>query len=82
MEILGYLFLMIGLTMTTIGGLWFLITCFMKSFWWVLACIFIPLAEIFFLFIHWKEASKPAATAVIGGLLIGAAMLILPTPMP
>ena len=53
--------LVLGLSLVVFcfGGIWFLVTAFRQSIWWGLGCLFIPIFQLIFLFVHWSEAKKP-----------------------
>lgn len=66
MEALSPVLLLIGLIIFIIGGIWYLVTCFKKSIWWGLGCIFLPVIQIIFLFVHWSVAAKPFGIQTVG----------------
>jgi hypothetical protein len=64
-----------GLIIFVVGGLWYLVAAFRVSIWWGLACIFIPIVQLFFLFAHWQEAKRPFFLQMIGfGLILAGSM--------
>ena len=67
-----------GLLIFVFGGLWFLVAAFRESIWWGLACLFIPIVQLFFLIVHWQSARRPFAYQVFGFVLIVIAFIISP----
>jgi len=78
MEIIGGILILLGIILLIVGDIWFLIAAFRESIWWGLACLLLPIVQLFFLIVHWDEAKKPfglqlAALAVfLTGFFIGA----------
>ena len=70
--------LLVGLLIFIFGGLWFLVAAFRESIWWGLACLFIPVVQLFFLIVHWPSAKRPFAYQVFGIVLIVTAFFISP----
>jgi hypothetical protein len=58
-ELVALLVSIIGLTLLVAGGLWLLWEAFTVSVWWGLGCLLVPFVSLIFLFVHWKEASRP-----------------------
>ncbi len=77
MAILGLLVLIAGLIISLIGGIWFLVVAFRESILWGLGCIFIPFVSLFFLIIHWKDASKPFFVSLLGNGIILASIFLM-----
>ena len=75
--ICGILFVA-GLLIFIFGGLWFLVTAFRENIWWGLACLFIPMVQLFFLIVHWQSAKRPFAYQVFGFVLMLIALIISP----
>lgn len=75
---IGIGLLILGLVLAFIGGLWFLVAAFRESVLWGLACLFIPIVQLFFLIVHWDEAKKPFLLQLLGLAAIVIAMLISP----
>ena len=71
MAILGIIFMVLGLIIGLIGGIWLLVLAFKESVLWGLCCLLVPFASIVFIIMHWSDAYKPflvslAASAVYG----------------
>ena len=60
----------VGAVIWIVGSLWFLVTAFKESVLWGLGTLFFPLVGIVFLFVHWKEASKPFGVSLLGAALV------------
>jgi len=70
-----YLILLcLGLLISGVGALWLICVAFQESVAWGLGVLFVPFANIVFLFRHWDVAKKPFLISLLGGLLLGAAM--------
>jgi hypothetical protein len=68
----------IGLILSAVGGIWFLVAAFKVSIWWGLACLFLAPAQLVFLFKHWREARKPFAVGLLamGVILVGVYLMV------
>ncbi len=72
----------LGIVISAVGGIWFLVAAFKVSVLWGLLCLFVPLAQIVFLITHWKEVRKPFAICLLSmGLLFAAAFLMVEHPL-
>ena len=70
--------IVVGILAALVGGTMMLVAAFRQSVWWGLAYLFVPLASLVFLFIHWAEARKGfwinlAGVALLVGGLFSAA---------
>ena len=79
MEILAMLLVVVGITVTLIGGVWFLVESFRESIWWGLGCLLINPIQFIFLFVHWDAAKKPFGVEVLGFAIL---MQVLSFPRP
>ena len=59
MDLIAPILIIAGGLIYCIGGILFLIAAFRQSIWWGLACLFLPIVQIFFLIVHWPEAKRP-----------------------
>jgi len=73
---MAIMFLAIGIYL--IGWIWFLVAAFRESIWWGLACLFIPIVQLIFLIVHWREARKPFFLQLLGLVIIIVAIIISP----
>jgi len=76
-EIIGLIIGGIGMILSLIGSLWFLVVAFRKSILWGLGCILLPFVSLIFLLFNLDEAIKPFGLS-LGGIilaLIGFSML-------
>jgi len=77
MEILGVGVFIIGIILSFVGGVGFIIATFRAGILWGLACMFLPFVSLIFLFVHWKLAEKPFYLSLLGcALVFGGAVLI------
>ncbi|MFT3866866.1 MAG: hypothetical protein QM715_00075 [Nibricoccus sp.] len=68
--------LIIGLVLFVVGGFVFLVAAFRESVLWGLACLFVPVVQLFFLVIHWHEAKKGFMLQLIGlGIMVLVAII-------
>ncbi len=68
----------LGMLISTISSIWFLVVSFKESVWWGLGCLFIPLIPLIFLIKYWYEAKRPFGLMVLGNLLIFGAVFMAP----
>lgn len=57
-----------------ISSVWMIIAAFSAGILWGLAYLFIPFAQLVFLFVHWKKAAKPFFLGLFAVFLGGAAL--------
>ena len=82
METLGMVLFVIGVIVSLIGGIWFLVVAFRASVWWGLGCLFIPFVWLVFLIMHWSDAAKPFFVSLLGAALITAVAIMMPGTIP
>jgi len=75
-DAIGAAIAILGIAIFVIGGIWFLVAAFRESIWWGLACLFIPIVQLFFLIVHWPEARKPFALQLLGIAVLITAIII------
>ena len=75
---MGIVIILLGLAIFLIGGLLFLVAAFRESIWWGLACLFIPIVQLFFLIVHWPEAKKPFFIQLLGFVVLIVGLIISP----
>jgi uncharacterized membrane protein len=66
MEIITY----IGIIISVIGAIGFLVAAFRESILWGLGCLFISPVSLVFLILHWSEAKNPFFLQLVGIALI------------
>jgi hypothetical protein len=73
---MGMALLVIGILLSVVGGIWLLITAFQESVGWGLACMFLPIVSLIFVFLHWEESKRPFLIGLAGNILViaGAAL--------
>jgi hypothetical protein len=75
-EDMGALIILLGIVISGIGVLWFLVAAFKESLWWGLACLFLPFVSFFFLLAHWSKARRPFFLQLLGfGVLVVGAVI-------
>ena len=77
MEAIGTALMLIGMIIYVIGSIMYLFASFGVSVWWGLAVLFLPLAEIIFLFAHWEEAKSSFKVIMFGCLLLVASAFVV-----
>lgn len=77
MDALATLLLFVGAVVAIVGAVWFLAVAFEEHVLWGLACLFVPLAGVVFLVLHWRRQWRPLAVALAGKVvaLLGIAAL-------
>jgi len=78
MELIAPAMIVLGMLLLVFGGLWFLVAAFRESIWWGLACLFLPIVQLFFLIVHWPEAKKPFFFQLLALVLIVLAVILSP----
>jgi hypothetical protein len=78
MDIIAVSLILLGLVIFVVGGFWFLVAAFRESVLWGLACLFIPIVQLFFLIVHWPQAKRPFFLQLLAFVLIIVGFLINP----
>ena len=77
-DIIAVSLISLGFVIFIIGGFWFLIAAFWESVLWGLACLFIPIVQLFFLIVHWPEAKRPFFLQLLAFVMIIAGFFAQP----
>ena len=78
MDLIAGSLILLGLVIFIVGGFLFLVAAFRESVLWGLACLFIPIVQLFFLIVHWPEARKPFFVQLLAFVLIIVGFIINP----
>ena len=70
--------ILLGIVIFLVGGLFYLVAAFRVSIWWGLACLFIPVVQLFFLIVHWPKARKPFGIQLVGFAVLFVGYLLNP----
>lgn len=70
------LLVVVGITVSLVGGVWFLVESFRESIWWGLGCLLINPIQFIFLIVHWDVAKKPFGVEVLGFVILLAGVLL------
>jgi hypothetical protein len=68
-------FILAGLAVYLVGAIWVLILALRQSIWWLLICLFIPVAAFLFIIFYWPSTKFPllfklgGSALIIGGVL-------------
>jgi hypothetical protein len=65
----GWAVLGLGWIFAFLGGLWIIVLAWQRSVVWGLGCILVPVIQIIYVVLHWKE-SKEAFFMLLGGLAL------------
>jgi hypothetical protein len=80
-EIGGYLTLAVlglSLIVSLVGSIWLIIAAFQVSGMWGIACMFFPLAQLWFLYKHTDRALIPFTLSILSLVLVFIASFALP----
>lgn len=75
-EIMGIGLLALGGVISLASSIWLIVNAFREDPIWGIACIFIPLAQFVFLFVHPQRAVKPFILYVVAILFIGVGLTL------
>jgi hypothetical protein len=70
-RIAGLGLILLGVLVSAAAGVWLVIRAFGVGVGWGLACLFLPLASLVFICVHWDEAAKPFLISLAGGAVSG-----------
>ena len=77
-SVLFLVVLVLGIGLSVVGQLLFLVGTFSQSVGWGLACLFLPFAAFIFLFCHWDKARGGVVCQLLGlGILLGGGLVIV-----
>lgn len=82
LSLVATILVLVGLLLALLGAITFLVATFRESVLWGLACLFLPLASLAFLILHWQKAKDPFFLQLWGIALIIGASLISNTGLP
>lgn len=71
MLVLAAILTLLGLLVSLIGGIWLIVAAFQRSIAWGLCVIFVPLANVVFVFYDWKAAKGPFVCWLLGLMFLG-----------
>ena len=63
---MGAALIVLGIVISTVGGIMFIIAAFRESVAWGIGCLLFSPVSLFFLIAHWDEAKKPFLIHLIG----------------
>ncbi len=63
-----------ALILCTIASIWFLIAVFKENVLWGLAVLFLPVAGLIFLILHWEDVRVPFLLNLVGCILMAIAI--------
>jgi hypothetical protein len=69
MAVLGIILCVVGIIVSLVGGIWFLVVAFRESILWGLLCLFISFCSVIFLVMHWEESWRPFFLSFGGGVI-------------
>lgn len=72
------LFVLIGMLLVLIGGIWLLVVTFKEGVLWGLGSLVVPVVSIAFVCMHWHESKKPFLLQVAGLVLIVVGVVMAP----
>jgi len=62
----GYILMVLGLLVGIYGELRFLVVAYNRSLLWFFGCLFVPFADLLFLFLNFRIAARPFAVSMLG----------------
>ena len=68
---IGYTLLVVGFIFCFYWQIRFLVAAYNQSVWWFFGCLFIPLVDWIFLFVHFESARKPFCLSLLGLIVAG-----------
>jgi len=78
MDLIPIIFACLGILVGFVGGIMLLIAAFRENVWWGLACLFVPLAGLVFVFMHWEVARRGFLLNLFGTLIAVGAIFSSP----
>ena len=58
MEIIGYLFIIVGITLALVGDVMIIMQAFKISLLWGLGTLFLPIIGLIFIIMYWDKTKK------------------------
>ena len=72
------IFLLIGMLLVLIGGIWLLVVTFKQGVLWGLGSLVVPVVSIAFVCVYWNESKKPFLLQIAGLVLIVIGVVMAP----
>ena len=74
----GLLLAIVGVIAALVSGIWLLIVVYQEGIIWLLLYLFVPVAGLVFVFLHWEVAKRPFLLNLAGGVVaaVGAFMMV------
>jgi hypothetical protein len=69
-HVLGWMLLVSGWVLAFLGSLWIIILGWQRSYLWGIACFLIPITQLFYVGLHWKESKEAFVLQVSGFVLV------------
>lgn len=77
LTLIASVFVVVGVLLLLVGGISFLVAAFRESAVWGLACLFLPLASLAFLILHWARSKDAFFLQLYGaGFVIVASLMM------
>ncbi|HEV2695177.1 MAG TPA: hypothetical protein VG347_19945 [Verrucomicrobiae bacterium] len=70
--------IIVGIVIYLVGWLAVLIAAFRESILWGVACLLLPIVQLFFIIVHWSKAKKPFFLQLLGLVVMIVAMILSP----
>jgi glutaredoxin 3 len=67
--------LLLGGAIMAVGGVMQLVAAFRQSLWWGVASLFVPMASMVFVIMHWAEAKAGFLTGLVGAALLAGGLV-------
>ena len=81
METLGMILVGLGVIVSLIGSIWFLVVAFRESVLWGLGCLLLSPVSLIFLILHFGDSIKPFGVSFLGSVLTIIGFIIMPESM-
>jgi hypothetical protein len=78
MDIIAGSLIFLGFVIFIVGWFLFMVAAFRESILWGLACLFIPIVQLFFLIVHWPAARRPFFLQLLAFVMIIVGFIINP----
>ena len=78
MDLIASSLILLGFVIFIVGGFWFLVAASRENVLWGLACLFVPIVQLFFLIAHWPEAKRPFFLQLLAFVMIIVGFILNP----
>jgi hypothetical protein len=67
---LGWVLFVLGWVLEFLGGFWIIILGWQRNILWGVVCFFVPIIQLMYVALHWKESKEAFYLQIAGFVLV------------